>query len=395
MKGILKNYALTIAMLGGVLLGGLCGAFFPGVTPWLKPFGDIFLNLLFTLVIPMVFCSITLSFFKLRSGGGVASILFRTLVTFVVMWALSGAVSYFGTLLYNPFDSSVSAAVSDQVSGSGSRADAFVSAFSVPDFPKLFSKYSILPLIIFSALLGVGSHAAGEKGRKFANLLDSCNEVIIKSMDMLMYLAPIGLGCYFAASVASMGTQLMGGYLRAFVLYCGIAVLFFFVLNPLLVLISKGKAALKTFWRNILPPSITAFATASSSIAMPGNIEAAERIGVDKGVAGAVVPLATNLLKAGSVSVAVIKVSFLMAFCGMGAATPASIGIALLAAVVTGAVANGGVTGDILICTLLGVDPAFAGVLMIIGTIVDIPATLVNSQSNVVAAVLTDKWSSK
>lgn len=390
MNGILKNYAGTLTMLAGVLAGGVVGALWPAATPYLKPVGDIFLNLLFVLVIPMVFCSISLSFCRLRSGGKLGRLLLRTAMVFSAIWLIFGVVAYVAMLLSGSL-SPAEQSVSDALLPAQSRADALVSAFSVPDFPQLFSKYSILPLMIFSALLGAGISASGSKGLPMVKALESCNEAVMRAMDFLMLLAPLGLGCYFADSVASIGASVLGGYLKVFLLYCLLALLLFAVVNPALVLLSRGKTAFAAFWRHIVPPSLTALATASSSVAMPGNIEAAQRIGAEESVAGAVVPLATNLLKAGSVAGAVLKVAFLMAFCGLGTPTPACIGIAILAAVVSGAVANGGVTGDLLICSLLGVDPSLVGVVMIIGTIIDIPATLLNSQTNVVAALLADK----
>ncbi|MBQ7268693.1 MAG: dicarboxylate/amino acid:cation symporter [Bacteroidales bacterium] len=394
MNSVLKNYASTLAMLAGVVAGGLAGALLPALSPYLKPFGDIFLNLLFVLVIPMVFCSITLSFCRLRSGGRLGALLLRTGMVFGLIWLLYGSAAYLTVLLSGPL-SSAGLSVADAVLPAQRRADALVSAFSVPDFPQLFSKYSILPLMIFSALFGAGISAAGQKGAPMAKALEAGNESVMRAMDFLMKAAPVGLGCYFADSVASIGPDVLGGYLKVFVLYCLLALLLFAVVNPALVMFARGKSVLGPFWRHIIPPSLTALATASSSVAMPGNIEAARRIGADESVAGAVVPLSTNLLKAGSVAGAVLKVAFLMAFCGLGVPTPACIGIAVLAAVVSGAVANGGVTGDLLICSLVGVEPSMVGVVMIIGTIIDIPATLLNSQTNVVAALLADKYASK
>lgn len=395
MRGFIKNYGLTVAMLLGVAAGGLCGVFAPETAGMLKPFGEVFLNLLFVMVIPMVFFSISLSFYRLRSGGRLGRLLGGTLAAFAVIWLVAGLSAWLGVRVSGPLVCPGEAVPTSPAAFSG-RAEAFVSAFSVPDFPQLFSKFSILPLILFSALVGAGLSAAGDKGRPAAALLESCNEGIIKAMDILMYAAPIGLGCYFAATAASVGPSILGGYIKIFVLYSVLAALMFFILNPALVLLARGPRGLMGFWRHILPPSLTALATASSSVAMPGNIEASVRTGVDDSVAGAVVPLSTNLLKAGSVAGAVLKVCFLLLFCGMDPlGAPACVGIAILAAVVSGAVANGGVTGDLLICSLLGADPSLAGVVMIIGTIIDIPATLVNSQSNVVAAVLADKFSGK
>lgn len=396
MSDFWKNYAGTVSMLAGVMSGGLIGAFWQEAARFVTPVGDIFINLLFVLVVPMVFFSISLAFYKLRSGGRIGRILGRTIAVFVLIWLTFGAVSYVAMLISNPVGNIIrddfSILQTDLNGGSGS---AIAAALSVSDFPELFSKHHLLPLILFAALLGCGTAYAGEKGQKVAAMLESWNEVIGKTMSLLMKAAPVGLGCYFAGVVSSVGNQILEGYLRVFISYCILAAVIFFILNPLLVYFSGGWRRVRLFWKNILPPSITALATASSSVAMPGNIEAARRCGVDESVAASIVPLATNLLKGGSILSAVTKITFIVAISTqmpLGIEfMPQCIGIAILSALAVGAVANGGVTGELLICSLLGLDPSMVGYIMIIGTIVDLPATLVNSQTNVVGAILVDR----
>lgn len=399
MSAFWKNYAGTAAMLAGVIIGGLIGALWQDAARFVTPVGDIFINMLFVLVIPMVFFSISIAFCKLRSGGQIGRILSKTIIVFVLIWLTFGVISYITMLVSNPVGDVASGGVPlGAQPGEVNNGGAIVGALSVSDFPELFSKHHLLPLILFSALLGIGVASAGEKGKRVADMLDSWNEVIGKTMSLLMKAAPVGLGCYFAGVVANVGSQLLGGYLRVFVTYCILAAIIFFIVNPLLVYFASGRQGVKSFWKNILPPSITALATASSSVAMPGNIEAARKCGVEESVAASIVPLATNLLKGGSILSAVTKITFIMAFCGQAQLgigfMPQCIGLAILSALAVGAVANGGVTGELLICTLLGLDPSMVGYIMIIGTIIDLPATLVNSQTNVVGAILVDRLNS-
>lgn len=385
-----------IYLILGIVIGALVGIFWAPAAAFVAPVGDIFLNMLFVLVVPLVFFSVTLSFCNLRSEGRIGKVLGRTLSAFAIMWASAGILGYLSCLLVNPlgpnFDASAFPPIGAENSLSG--ADAVVNAVSVGDFPQLFSKFNLLPLMLFSMILGLGISSAGEKAGAFKSFMESGREVSVSTMNILMKAAPVGLGCYFAATIAEMGGQLLGGYLRVFLLLTTVCAIQFFVVNPFLVFVKGGPSALKAFARNIIPPTLTAMATQSSTLAMPGNITAARLSGTDAGVAEAVVPLSTNLLKAGSVANNIYKVVFLLVLSGRGFSTPGDalvcIGLAVLAAVVSGAVTNGGLSGEILICTLLGVDPAMVGIIMIIGTICDIPATIVNSQSNVVAAILSD-----
>ena len=386
-----RNHFDTLFILAGVIAGALCGSLWPDLALKLKTVGDIFLNLLFVLVVPLVFFSISAAFYRMTSRKELGCTLLKTLAAFAVIWVAGAALSYVFTRLVDISPSAgmtISAAGESAASSGASLAD----ALTVSDFPLLFSKFHILPLIIFSMLIGAGAALAGESCRRFQNFMDAGNAIVIKSMDILMKAAPVGLGCYFAGIIASMGGGVLGGYFKVFWGYCAVSALLVIVVYPALVLARQGRRGLGAYARHILQPSITALATASSSVAIPGNIAAAERMGLDSNVARSVVPLATNLLKGGSVALDVLKVVFLASLTqtaiGGFFAPLTVIGISIMSALVSGAVANGGVTGEILICTLLGVKPEMAGVVMIIGTICDIPATLVNSQSTVVAAAL-------
>ena len=132
---------------------------------------------------------------------------------------------------------------------------------------------------------------------------------------------------------------------------------------------------------------------------MPVNMAAASNLGVDSSIADGVIPLGTNLHKDGSVITSVAKVLFALYFFGI---TPTGVGAAalvvllsILQSAVVGAIPVGGMTGELLICAVLGVDPSFAATLMIIGTICDIPATLLNATGNLVASTLVQRLAGK
>lgn len=396
MNGFLKNYASTLLLVGFLVLGALIGLFWPSAANLVKPIGDIFMNLLFVLIIPLVFFSVSTSFKKMSDGGSVGKVLSLMMAVFLLLWVFSALLAFLGVALVSPLKEVSPDLVRPEISQNGGTwQDSLTSAFTVSDFPELFSKFSLLPLIIFSALVGMGVSKSGEKGQRFADFLESGSSVSESAMALLMKLAPIGLGCYFAYTVSSVGSSLLKGYLRSYLVYLALALVVVFIVFPLLVRFLRGRGSVKEWWRHILHPSLTAMATLSSCAAIPGNIEAAKGIGVNASIAETVIPVGTNLLKVGSVMGGVIKVAFLLSLCsipymspGMGAA---AIGLGILAAVVTGAVAGGNVTGEVLICSMLGIDPAMAGLIIIIGTIIDMPATFVNSQSTVIAAIMVDQ----
>ena len=397
MNKVLHNYLFSILLLGGVVLGGVLGAVLGDKVMGVKPFGDLFLNMLFTLVVPMVFFSTASSVCRLTRSGRVGKVLGVLMLVLLGMYLVAGTLAYLNSLVWNPL-SGVDASgllLGTQVSAQGSgvsAAEAIVQTLTVSDFPLIFSKSHLLALIVFSALFGAGTALAGEKGRAVAELLDSGTAVIIKVLSLVMYLAPVCLGCYFACMVAQIGAQLIGGYIKAFVEYLAIALLMFFVINPLYVLAARGRGGVKAWFRHIWPPTLVSLGTASSWAALPSNIEAAKNIGVEEEIADSVVALGTNLHKDGSVISAVFKVTLALAIAGQGAATPLqAIGLAMLAALVTGAVTSGNLMGELLICIMLGLDPTIVGVLTIFGTLIDMPSTVVNATGNTAAAVIVDR----
>lgn len=396
MNPFLKNYSSTLLLVCFLALGALTGVFWPQAASYVKPIGDIFMNLLFVLIIPLVFFSVSTSFRKMNDGGSVKKTLTLMFLSFMALWLFSALFAYLGVTLINPLDQMSSNMARPEINqDGGSWQDSLSGAFTVDDFPKLFSKFSLLPLIVFSALIGLGVSRSGEKGKRFSDFLESGTSVTESTMSYLMKLAPLGLGCYFAYTVSSVGSDLLKGYLRSYLLYLALSLIVIFIVFPLVVRLLRGRGSVKEWWRHILHPSLTAMATQSSCAAIPGNIEAAKRMGISGTIAETIIPVGTNLLKAGSVMGGVIKVAFLMSLCSItylspGAAATA-ISLAILSAVVTGAVIGGNVTGEILTCTMLGIDPGYAGLIIIIGTIIDMPATFINSQSTVIAAIMVDK----
>jgi Na+/H+-dicarboxylate symporter len=397
---ILKNYAFTISLLAGVAIGGVCGVIFGEGASVVKPFGDLFLNMLFVLVVPLVFLSVSSSIYHLKQSKMVGKVLVNILLVFLFCAVVAGLLAYGVSLFYNPLSgidkSALMAGLSaHDVASHVSSGDLFVKTFTVSEFADLFSKDHLLPLIIFSIIFGLATALAGEKGKMVAGVVDSAMAVVMQMMHIIMYVAPIGLGCYFADTIGRMGGQILGGYLDVFLLFLLLTVVYYFGFNTLLVWLSGGRKGVSLFWHHIITPSLTAIATTSSAACIPINMEAAKEMGVTSSIAETVVPLGTNLHKDGSVMLGVIKIVFLMTIVGRSSAIPSQgfyiIGVALLVGVVMGAIPSGGMTGDLLTCAVFGFPPQLIAVLMVISTICDVPATLVNSTANVVSSVVVNR----
>ncbi len=400
--GFLKNYFSTLLLLLGLIAGGVLGAVLGERAGVLEPVGKIFLNLIFVLVVPLVFFSVAQSMVVLRRNGMIGRVLGTAFGVFLFMTVLCGILAFLVMTVWNPFSGVASlggdAAVAGGFLGEGVNVgDAIVGTFTVSDFPRLLSREHLLPLIIFSALFGLAVASLGKAVPTVEKLVFEGCGVVMKIMEVVMKLAPIGIGCYFAHTIGQLGGRIVGDYLSVFLAVCVVCALAYVVLNSLYALYCK--VPLGKFWKEMIVPSATAVGTCSSAACIPVNIAAAQKIGVSEKIANGVIPLGTNLHKDGSVITATAKVLFTLYFFGM---MPSGIGdaalvilLAIVVSIVVGAIPVGGMTGEILICAVLGVDPAFAATLMIIGTICDIPATLVNSTANLVASLLIDRFTQK
>lgn len=395
---ILKNYFSTILLLTGVAIGGVCGIVWGAEATIVKPVGDMFLNLMFVLIVPLVFLSVSSSMYNMKQSNKIGKVIGNSFLVFIVMSTVAACLSYVFIQLYNPLEGisphtietgAVVAETTESQLGS-----ALVEALTVPDFHLLLSKSNLLPLIVFSVLFGLGTAMVGNKGKPVADLLNSATDIILKIMDIVMVLAPVGLGCYFASTIGSLGEQVLKGYGHVLILYLMVAFVLFFVVNSIYMYVVGGTFAFKTFWRNILPPSLMAMATASSAACISVNIESAKRMGVPAYISETVIPLGTNLHKDGSVVTGIIKIVFLITVFGAGMQSFnifTIIGLSLVVGIVVGAIPSGGMTGELLICSVLGFPAELAGILLVIATIVDIPATMLNSTGNVVGAMLVTR----
>lgn len=400
-QSFLKNYGPTLLLLGGVLLGAVMGLIFGPDAAVVKPLGDLFLNLMFVLIVPLVFLSVASALCNMRRSGLVGRLLGTAAGVFLVTSFIAATSAYLILLVFNPLagvdKSQIMANLPEAVAATGSLGETLVATFTVSDFPLLLSKSHLLPLILIAALAGfvAGSPKAAYADR-IARALETGTAWIADMLGAIMKLAPICLGCYFAYTVGMLGGQLLTGYVRAWLIFLGMTVLLYFVLHTVYVWIALGRRGILPFWRAILTPSLTAMATCSSAICIPLNIDAAKRLGVRPLIADSVIPLGVNLHKDGSVQLGVMKAVFLMTLFGMSYTGVGSwltlVGVAILVGAVMGAIPTGGMTGELLVCSVFGFPPEMAAVVLVISTTVDIPATLTNSTGNIVSALLVERF---
>ena len=394
----MRNYIQTLLLLLGVSIGAACGALAGSSASIVKPVGEIFLNLTFVLVVPVVFFSVANSVRKLTTERKLWRVLSRAVLVFLAGSVVAGVLTWIICGFWNPLGGYATRIPPERMViegvaiGGRDLLSTIENMFTVSDFHMILSKDNLIPLIVFSALFGAATSLSSAKGETMVRFLESGMEVVMEFMRLLMYAAPVCLGCYFADLVGSLGGQIVSSFVNSMLLYLVITLILFFGVNSIYVALAGGKERLFSFWRNITEPSLLAVATCSSAATIPASIKSAKRMGVDDSVAESVIPLGINLNKDGSVVSSVLKTMFVVSFYGLGGYGCLSIvAIGILASLVVGAIPVGGMTAEILICAILGVDPEFAATLLVISTLVDIPATLLNTADNLVSAVWVDK----
>lgn len=397
MNTLLKNYSGIILLLAGIIIGSLIGIFAPNVVIYLKPIGDIFLNLLFVSVVPLVYFAVANSIASVEQSGKFGKIIFSMIFTFLLFIVIA---ALFTILVVYLFPTEALPLTSKEVienATNDSWGDRIVSFFTVGEFAELFSRKNMLALLVFAFLTGTASRKAGESGVVFRNFLSSGYEVMKELLLLVMKAAPIGLGAYFAYQVATVGPQLFGFYAKPLGLYYSSGIVYFFVFFTIYAFLANGKDGVKKFWTNNIYPSLTAISTCSSFATMPANLQAAAKIGVPNSIANIVIPIGSTLHKNGSSISSIIKIYVAFLIIGKDFFDPMNLllalGITVFVSIVAGGIPNGGYIGEMLMISVYQLPQEAIPAVMIIGTLVDPLATVLNSTGDTVAAMFVTKIS--
>ena len=409
MKTFLANYKQTLILLASIIIGAIAGIVFGEKVTVLAPFGDLFLNLLLVIIVPLIFLTITTSIAKISQPKRLGKILGTTVLVFIIMSlvaVLVGMLVTYPIKLVNIEDSEKIHTTLDTTLEATTETDEdmtllsrFLSALTVNDFSKLLSRDNLLAIIVFAILFGIAIKTSGEKGKLALDTLESFMNVIMSLLNIVMYYAPIGLGCYFAVLTGTFGASIAIGYAKTFIVYTLVAFAFYFIMYTIYAFIAAGKKGVKAFWKNILPATITSLATCSSAASIPVNIKAARDIGVSDDICETIIPLGTSFHKDGSIIGSVFKVMFLVCIFGTPIYTLGGfmqiLLVSLIATLFVAAIPIGGGTiSEMMILTMMGYPVYALPILTIIATIIDPPATLLNvvgdSSASMFAARIID-----
>ena len=395
MKAFFKNNSFLILMLTGIVAGCITGAVWPNASK-LAPLGTIFINLMFCIVVPMVFCSIASAIANMPGVNKAGKVMGVTVASFLVTAAIASVIMYALCRIFPVVDGQYDI-IEGEVGAAMGAADLIINFFTKPDFMELWSRKAILPLIVFAVLIGFGVQLNGGPETPTAKLLEDMTGAIMKTVKIITYYAPIGFFGFFADLIATYGPELIGDYSRTLIFYYALCFAYMFIFFPLYARFGGGKGAAKVMWAHLFKPAAVSFGTCSSVATIPTNMEAAEATGVSKDVSNIVLPLGATMHMDGSAMGAILKVAFLFGLFGMdftGGQAIAAIFVAVLSSVAMSGIPGGGGTGELVLCTIffpdqLAVAYPFA---LALGNLIDPPATMVNAAGDYVATFIVSRF---
>ena len=391
----LKPYLFPIILLLSIIIGCISGIILGDKASVIKPLGEIFLNLMYTIVVPLVFFTISSSVANMVDMRRLGRILKYVFFVFFATSAVAAVLMVVVLLFIDPVGNGKIALEASEVIQNADIGKQIVEAITVSDFSQIMSREHMLPLIIFSCLFGIGTSIIGKQGECIAKGLDALSKIMMKIVTIIMYYAPIGLMAYFASLIGEFGPNLIGSYAKSMLIYYLLCVVYFVVFYTLYAYLTGGKKGLRLFYKHQFPITITSLATQSSLASLPTNLEQTEKMKVPKDIREVTLPIGATMHMEGSAMAAILKIVFLFSIFGKPFNDIYTIGtailIAVLSAVVMSGIPGGGLIGEMLIVSLYGFPPEAFAIIATIGWLVDPPATCLNVTGDSVSAMLTTR----
>ncbi len=396
-KDITSNYRFMFLMIGSMVAGALFGWFLPKASAFIKPLGTVFINMMFCIVVPLVFASISSSVANSKSRRRAGKIMGVTVGTFVVTGAIAAVIMFLMVKLFPPVLTPWTEHPSQEMGDYASVSQMIVNFFTAEDFSGLLSRKAMLPLIVFSLLFGLAVNLNGGSETPVGKFLADLTNVMLKFVKIVTYYAPVAFFAIFADLVATYGSQIMEGYGRALALYYPLCFVYIFTAWPLFAWFGGGRDGVKTMFRHITRPAVVSLGTCSSVATIPTNMEVAEETGISKDVADIVMPLGATMHMDGSCFSCVMKIAFVMGVfgepLGFEKLVPVVL-VAVLSSVGMSGVPGGGYIGEYIICSIFFpdiIEMAFP-ILVAIGNLVDPPATMINAAGDYVVSYVVSRF---
>lgn len=395
----MKNNYMFFLILLSIVLGIVCGVFFPKETIEIRWIGQLFINMLKIIVLPLIFCALVSAITAIGGMKKLGSIGVLTLG--YVFLSLSIAV-IIGLVLLNVFKPGVGIAPS-LILANATHTDlkqmefsSFLLTLFPPNIIAAAAKYEIMPIVFFSIVFAIACLKVGESAKPVILFFTGLRNVLVKMIVWLMYLTPLGLFSLLGTAVAeatlkNLLLKSLGGLLLfVFIFICG---LLFQILWQLLIVIFVLRKNPKQFLKDSSNALLTAFATSSSMATLPVTLLAAKNQNVSDDVARFVIPLATTINMAGTAMYEAVSALFFCQILGFDLSIAAQIGVfitAILAGMGAAGMPEGGLVTMVMVLRSVNVPTSAIGLLLPFDRILDRFRTMTNVWGDLVCAATVD-----
>jgi len=394
----MKEQRLMLAILLGVVVGSVFGWAAGEAASSVAWIGDLFLNALKMLVLPLVFCSMVAAVSGLAGSGGLRRM---ALFTFGYYLLTTLAAVVVGLLLVNLIEPGVGIAL-----GQGAVAPtlaptgiaAIATSIITPNVVEAAARFQILPVLVFALALGAALAAVGEQAREAVSFFHGCNQALLKLVDWVMYLAPLGIAALIAARIgAAGGGDAFVTELQAVGYYCltvitGLA-LHAVITLPLLLRVGAGRSPLR-YARNLGEALVTAFGTASSSATLALTMRLTEeRNQVRAQTANFVLPLGATVNMDGTALYEAVAALFIAQAAGIELSFGAQVVVALtatLASVGAAGIPQAGLVTMVIVLEAVGLPLEGISLILAVDWFLDRCRTSVNVWGDATAAAVVD-----
>ena len=404
---------LTLGLVYGIIAAGNGWGSF--TSDWIAPFGTIFMSLLKLIAVPLVLASLITGVASLsdlkklsRIGGKTIGIYVSTTAVAVTIGLVSVNVLQPGDKVPDQMkeklqqtykeDASARAGSAQNVKNRGP-LQPIVDMVPSNFFSSASSNRNMLQVVFVAIFVGIGLiQIPKDKGKPVLDFFEGLNDVVIKLVDLIMLMAPIGVFALIAQTInkiagddLSQVLELLGAlgyYMIAVIL--GLIIHAGITYTGLLKFMSKMP--LKTFYKGIAPAQLLAFSTSSSGATLPVTMDCCEEeLGVSEEVSSFVLPLGATINMDGTALYQAVAAVFIAQTLGMGLGIGAQLTIiltAVLASIGTAAVPGAGII--MLVIILEAVSVPSAGIALILGVdrILDMMRTVVNVTGDASVAVI-------
>ncbi len=396
---------ILIALVAGIIVGLIC-YFFVGAevggaftTNYLKPFGDIFLNLLKFLVVPVVLLSMIDGIVSMGDMKKVGSVGVKTLLYFLATSAIACVI---GLIVANIFNNANLFPVLSQDGSTfeGGEFQGFMSTL-VNIFPsnmwKAFSEANMLQVIVIAVFFGGSILAAGQKGQLAKDIVSSFYAVIEKLMGFIIGLSPIGVFTYMAWVVATQGPNIVGNL--AIVILCAYIgyVVHSVVIYSLSAQFLAGMSPL-AFFKGAFPAMTFAFSTSSSAATLPVSKECTDAMGADPDISSFVLPLGATVNMNGTAIYQCVATVFLASCAGVHLTLGQMVLVvvtATLSAIGTAGTPGAGLIMLTMVLTSLNIPVDYVGLILAVDRLFDMGRTCLNVTGDIACAVFVSRWENR